>query len=81
MANDIVEQKPTTPGFGVAGMVMCPFFKSVCMKQGCEMWVELKQADRFVARCSFAWLTILATETRVAIEKLGVTDDDNEVTN
>ena len=61
---------PTTPGFGVSGMVMCPLFKSVCMKSGCEMWVELKCGTSMVGRCTFAWLSVVATETRMAIDKL-----------
>lgn len=66
----IPQEKPSTPGFGVAGLVMCPFFKGACLKGGCELWVELKQGDIFVARCSLAWLTVLSTETRAAIDKL-----------
>ena len=72
MENEIIkqEQKPMIPGIGVSGLVMCPFFKGACLKGGCELFVELKQGDIFVARCSLAWLAILSTETRQAIDKL-----------
>jgi hypothetical protein len=66
----IPQAKPSVPGFGVSGLVMCPFFKGACLKGGCELWVELKQGDIFVARCTLAWLTVLSIETRGAIEKL-----------
>lgn len=68
--NELIERPQTTPGIGMGGMVMCPFFKSPCFKQGCELWVELKYADKTVARCSLAWLAVLSTETRQAIDKL-----------
>lgn len=64
------EQKPLTPGFGVAGQVMCPHFKNMCMKQGCEMWVELKYGDQPVARCAYAWNTVLNVELRQSVDKL-----------
>ena len=70
------EQKPMIPGFGatgVAGQVMCPFSLMVpklCMKQGCESWVELKCGDTFVGRCTFSWLTVLSVEIRQSIDKL-----------
>lgn len=76
MNNELIKQEKTamTPGFGVAGFVICPFMSithpAQCAKQGCELWVELKCADTFVARCSLSWLAILSTETRQAIEKL-----------
>lgn len=69
-----VEEQPLIPGFGVAGIVMCPFMSlthpAQCMKQGCELWVELQCGENKVARCSLAWLAVLATETRTAIDKL-----------
>ena len=70
MEKEIVKKEPLTPGIGIAGLVMCPFFKGACLKGGCELWVELKYEDTFVARCSLAWLAVLATETRQAIDKL-----------
>ncbi len=80
MDNAIEKQQSSTPGFGVAGMVMCPFFKNMCMKQGCELWVELSYTENKVARCSLAWLAILSTETRQAIDKLnGKTPDRTKV--
>lgn len=68
-------QEGLVPGFGVAGQVMCPFSMmapKMCMKQGCELWVELNYVDRKVARCSLAWLAVLSTEIRGAIDKLGL---------
>ncbi len=74
MDKDLIKKEPTIPGFGVGGFVICPFMSlthpAQCVKQGCEMWVELKCGDNFVARCSIAWLAVLSTETRSAIEKL-----------
>ncbi len=75
MENEIVEKKPQpmTPGFGVAGQVMCGFSfmtPRLCMKQGCEFWVELNYGGTTVARCTFSWLSIILTETRAEIEKL-----------
>ena len=70
---EIIKEKSMIPGFGAtgnAGIVMCPLFKGVCMKQGCELFVELKCGDIFVARCSISWLAILSTETRQSIDKL-----------
>ena len=64
---------PMTPGFGVAGQVMCPFSMmapKLCMKQGCELWVELKCGEQMVARCAFSWIPVLSTEIRVAVDKL-----------
>lgn len=77
------EEHPTTPGFGVAGQVMCPLSMMaprMCMKQGCELWVELKCGDRYVGRCSLAWTSVLLTEMRQAIEKLGVSDAKHKTT-
>ena len=71
MAKELVKkEEPMTPGYGVAGLVLCPFIKGTCQKSACELWVELKYEDTFVARCSLAWLAVLATETRQAIDKL-----------
>jgi len=67
------EPQPLTPGFGVAGQVMCPLSMmgpKLCMKQGCEWWIELKCGEQMVARCAIAWLAVLSTETREAIDKL-----------
>ncbi len=69
MENNITT-KDQVPGFGVAGMVMCPFFKNICMKQGCELWVEFTCGENKVARCSFAWLAVVSTEIRGSIDKL-----------
>jgi len=60
----------SVPGIGIAGLVMCPYFKSTCLKHGCELWVELNYGEQKVARCSIAWQSILITELRLEIEKL-----------
>jgi len=73
--NELVRNEPSLPGIGVAGLVMCPFFKGACLKGGCELWVELKCGEIFVARCSMAWLAVLATETRQSIDKLIISKD------
>lgn len=65
-----------TPGIGISGMVMCPFFKGACLKGGCELFVELKCGDTFVARCSLAWLAVLSIETRQAIDKLNIKKEE-----
>lgn len=77
------ESKDMVPGFGVAGQVMCPFSMMaprMCMKQGCELWVELNYIETKVARCSIAWLAVLSTEMRQAIDKLkgNGKDDSNK---
>lgn len=66
------EETPMTPGIGVAGMTMCPFGfqRSPCLKQGCELWVELSYGQRKVARCSLAWGPVIQTELRAEVEKL-----------
>jgi len=77
------DNKAMVPGFGIAGQVMCPLSlmaPKMCMKQGCELWVELKCGDTFVARCSIAWLAILSTEIRGAIEKLKEVKDADHKT-
>ena len=64
-------QVPMTPGFGVAGQTMCPFGfqKGPCMKQACELWVELEYPGKGkVARCAIAWQAILMTEQTSVIK-------------
>lgn len=69
--NDITKkEEPMVPGIGVAGAVMCPFMKGLCLKSACELWVELTYGDRKVARCSLSWMTLLSTEVRQSIDKL-----------
>ena len=72
--NDLVQNNnETVPGVGVAGQVMCPFSlmaPKMCLKQGCELWIELKYGDKMVGRCALNWLPILMIETRQAIERL-----------
>lgn len=68
--NEISKRESTTPGIGVSGLVMCPFFKGACLKGGCELWVELNYSESKVARCTLSWLSILSTETRASIDKL-----------
>lgn len=61
-----------TPGFGVAGQVMCPygFQKSPCMKNGCELWVVLTYGEHKVGRCAHSWQAILNVELRQEITNL-----------
>lgn len=71
--NRILTTTPTIPGIGIAGQVMCPFSlmaPKMCLKNGCESWVELKCGDTFVGRCTFSWLTVLSVEIRQSIDKL-----------
>ena len=68
-------QSSSAPGFGVAGMVMCPFVRGMCMKSGCELWVELTYGagtveERRVGRCSYAWQSILQAEGNQTLIKL-----------
>ena len=72
MAKELVEveEKPSVPGVGVAGLVMCPLFRSACLKQGCEMWVELSYGGKPVGRCALAWAPKLLIELRQSIDKL-----------
>lgn len=69
------QTKPSVPGVGSegsAGITFCPygFSRSPCLKQGCEMWVELNYGPKIVARCSIAWQAILMVETRQEIARL-----------
>lgn len=72
--NELIKKEETIPGFGIAGMVMCPFMSithpAQCLKHGCELWVELKYEDKTVGRCAKAWNALLSTETRQSIDKL-----------
>lgn len=80
MDNNLVpeQKKDMTPGFGIAGQVMCPFSfmgPRPCSKSGCEWWVELtydagKENETKVARCAVSWLALLNTEIRGAIDRL-----------
>ena len=84
MGHDLVKegQKPLTPGFGVAGQVVCPRMsvthQVMCVKQGCENWVELKQGDRTIARCAYSWLPLLMVELRGSVDKLREVLDGND---
>jgi len=66
------DQAPMIPGIGVSGTVLCPFGfqKSPCLKNGCELWVELDYDGIKVGRCSLAWMSLLSTEVRASIDKL-----------
>ena len=59
---------PSVPGIGVAGVVMCPYFRGACLKSGCELWVELRQGENVVGRCTLSWQAILLTEIRQSID-------------
>ena len=72
MGTEIVK-KDSTPGFGVAGQVMCPFSfmaPKMCLKHGCESWVELTYVDSKVGRCAFSWMPVIMTEIRSELEKV-----------
>jgi len=69
-ALELQKQKPLTPGIAVGGVVFCPFFKGACLKGGCELFVELKQGEQYVARCTFSWMSVLSTEVRGAIDRI-----------
>lgn len=65
----------STPGFGVAGLVLCPLLKSACVKSACEFWVELTYAagtpdQHQVGRCALAWNAILQAEGNQAVSRL-----------
>ena len=80
METELAKKEELSPvGIGVAGLVMCPFFKGSCLKHGCELWVELNYSGTKVARCSLAWLAVLSTETRESIDRLkGVKDGGHD---
>ena len=70
-----VPKEGTTPGIGMAGTMVCPFFKAPCFKNGCMMWVELTYAagtkdQRRVGHCTFYWQTIVSTEQTDQIKRL-----------
>ncbi|RKZ25659.1 hypothetical protein DRQ26_05565 [bacterium] len=65
-----VKQEIDTPGIGVAGVVMCPYFRGACLKSGCELWVELTYGKQKVGRCALAWQAILSTELRQSIDNI-----------
>lgn len=66
------ESVPSVPGIGVGGAVFCPFkfTPTLCMKQGCELWVELQLGKNAVGRCAFSWAPVILTEVRREIEFL-----------
>lgn len=70
-----VDPQGSTPGIGMAGTMVCPFFKAPCFKNGCMMWVELTYAagtkdERRVGHCTFYWQTIVSTEQTDQIKRL-----------
>ena len=74
-ANNIIPQDqnaPSVPGIGMGGVTMCPFGfqKSPCLKQGCELWVELFYDKQKVGRCSLAWNAVIATEVTTQLRIL-----------
>lgn len=77
MNADVVVSQPLVPGIGVAGQVFCPYLRSLCMKQGCELWVELKTGGIFVARCAISWGPILACETNQSLRSLVLTPSES----
>ncbi len=70
-----VSKEGSTPGIGMAGTMICPFFKAPCFKNGCMMWVELTYAggtkdERRVGHCTFSWQTVVQTEQTDQIKRL-----------
>ncbi len=80
MGELVLKEKNKDVGIGVAGLVMCPFFKGACLKQGCELWVELKFENNYVARCSLSWMAVLSTEIRTSIDGLKILEKNKEGT-
>ena len=77
MENEMVKKEPSVPGIGMSGLVMCPFglAKAQCIKNGCELWLELTmnngtENEQIVGRCSVAWQPFLQIETRQAVDRL-----------
>lgn len=67
------KDKSLVPGIGVSGQVFCPLgfmAPKLCLKQGCEWWVEFDYVDKKVARCSMVWLSVVSTEIRRSIDQL-----------
>ena len=70
MDNPLMPQdnKPTVPGIGIAGEVICPIMSigriggAPCVKHHCEFWVELFYGEKKVGRCALAWSAIIGTE-------------------
>jgi hypothetical protein len=46
--------------------------KSRCIGPACEQWVELKYEDQTVGRCADAWISVLLTELRQAIDRVAL---------
>ena len=74
-----IQKVGETPGFGVAGQVVCPRMsithQVMCVKGACEFWVELTYAagtkdENRVGRCADAWKAILAAESTQAMIRL-----------
>ena len=72
------DRNGTTPGFGVAGQVLCPVMSLthpvMCVKHACEFWVELTYGagtpqEQKVGRCAVAWIPMVATEITQVLRK------------
>lgn len=75
MNGDLVQREGTTPGMGVAGLVMCPILKCPCLKSACALWVELTYAagtkdERKVGNCALAWTPVISSEQTQALNRL-----------
>ena len=70
MTKDIDISKPTTPGIGQGGVVMCDTLRGPCLKSGCEKWTELYYEGKPVGRCAYAWIPKLLIELRESVDKL-----------
>ena len=90
MAKEVIQSEdpkvPAVPGIAMAGKVICPllsigrFAPCECLKQGCELWVELtyphEEGVKVTGRCSLAWSSILSTELRQAVDRTAVKKTD-----
>ena len=70
--------KESVPGIGTSGIVMCPYFRSACLKGGCELWMELLYDGKPVGRCSLAWNPKLMIELRESIDKRNRIKEDGK---
>jgi len=56
----------------------CPKLNKDCMKEKCEFWVELFYDKQKKGRCSVAYMVIVTTELRAAIDKLKNTKKEEQ---
>ena len=74
MNGELVSQEGTQPGFGVAGVMMCPLMRIPCLKSACMLWSELTYVqgtpeERRVGNCAITWIPILLTENTQELKR------------